>query len=100
MAFALERMEERLQARIDATQRRTERLLMRAIQGDMQAGIRRGDTPLPIPSLSPYLREDADQGRGSQAPVRIQRVRIVVLFLYFDSLCILNDVLYIYKLIM
>ncbi|MFS7954036.1 hypothetical protein Hanom_Chr07g00625611 [Helianthus anomalus] len=96
-------MKERLQTRVDAAHCHTECLLIRAIQGDIQATVRRGDTPLLIPPLSPYPGEDADQGAGPQARVRrvrIHRLRIVVPFLYFDSLCILNDVLYMYKLIM
>ncbi|MFS7931948.1 hypothetical protein Hanom_Chr04g00361991 [Helianthus anomalus] len=57
-------MEERLQARIDAAHRRTEALLRRAIKGDIQAALRRGDTPLPIPLLSPRPGHDADHGAG------------------------------------
>ncbi|MFS7918098.1 hypothetical protein Hanom_Chr03g00196861 [Helianthus anomalus] len=58
-------MEERLKARIDTTHRRTEALLMQAIKGDIQAAIDRGQTPLPISSLSPRRGHDADQGVGA-----------------------------------
>ncbi|MFS7920532.1 hypothetical protein Hanom_Chr03g00225961 [Helianthus anomalus] len=49
---------------MDAAHRRTERLLMRAIQSDIQAAIVCGDVPLPIPPLSPGPGEDANQGAG------------------------------------
>ncbi|MFS8018501.1 hypothetical protein Hanom_Chr15g01392771 [Helianthus anomalus] len=55
---------------MDAAHRRFERLLMRAIQGDIQAAIARGEQPLSIPPLLPGPGEDADQEAGASDPHR------------------------------
>ncbi|KAJ0615078.1 hypothetical protein HanIR_Chr02g0069911 [Helianthus annuus] len=49
---------------MDTAHRHMERLIMRAIQGDIQAAMARGEQPLPIPPLLPVPGEDADQGAG------------------------------------
>ncbi|KAJ0715623.1 hypothetical protein HanPI659440_Chr13g0503361 [Helianthus annuus] len=50
---------------MDTAHHRMERLLMRAIQGNIQATMARGEQSLPIPPLSPVPGEDADQGAGT-----------------------------------
>ncbi|MFS7964549.1 hypothetical protein Hanom_Chr08g00751651 [Helianthus anomalus] len=69
VAPALQQMWGRLQAQIDAHLTRTETLLMRAIQADIQTAIKRGQTPFSIPTLSPRPGQDpgssgATQGAG------------------------------------
>ncbi|MFS8028123.1 hypothetical protein Hanom_Chr16g01506761 [Helianthus anomalus] len=99
-------MEERLQARIDAAHRRTERLLMRAIQGDILEALRRGDTPLPIPPLLPRPRDNADQGAGpsdtsqeGQDPLVVDRCTFLVFwqFMYFKRCPVNIQIYYVIK---